>query len=256
VSEADTGSLKVVATIEARMTSSRLPGKVLMPAADKPMLQILVERLRAARGIDEIVIATTVNATDDPIEQLARRLDVAVFRGSENDVLDRVCAALRVAGADVCVEITGDCPLIDPGLVEEALAEFHATRDSAWYISNSDPHRAVPAGLDVQVFWASKLYELDASTRDPDNREHVSYGFYRPDAGDRWRPRFITHDAARGGTDVLVTLDYLEDYELIRALYEDLAPRGEIFGVAEIIRWVRRHPERHARCARVRGIAA
>lgn len=244
--------LRCVATVEARMTSSRLPGKVLMPAAGRPLLEILVDRLGRARGVDDVVIATTTNATDDPIAALGARLGVGVFRGSENDVLSRVCGALRAARADVCVEITGDCSLVDPRLVEEALAEFFMTRERHWYISNSDPHRSVPAGLDVQVFPAARLYELDVLTADPGDREHVSYGFYRPDAGDRWKPRFIRHSSCAGGEDLLVTLDYAEDYALIRAAYEALAATDPLFGAADLIRWVRAHPELHDPCRAVR----
>ncbi|MGE0444229.1 MAG: NTP transferase domain-containing protein [Vicinamibacterales bacterium] len=248
--------MKCVATIEARMTSSRLPGKVLMTAAGKPMLRILIERLRTVPRLDAIVVATTVNATDDPIAGLGAELGVQVFRGSEDDVLGRVCGALDATGADVCVEITGDCPLVDPAIVGEAIDEYFRTRDTHWYISNSDPHRAVPAGLDVQVFGADLLRQLERVTHDPEEREHVSYGFYRPEAGDRWRPRFIRHEAARGAEGLLVTLDYREDYELIRALYEDLHTGSPLFGVTSIVNWIRAHPEAHARCLQVRGLTA
>ena len=245
--------LRCVATIEARMTSSRLPGKVLLPAGGRPLLQVLIERLRRARGLDAIVVATTVNGTDDPIAALAASLGVGVFRGSEHDVLGRVCGALRASAADVCVEITGDCPLIDPRVVEEALAEYLRTRAAHPYVSNSDPHRAVPAGLDVQVFAASALYRLESETRDPDDREHVSYGFYRRESGDRWNPRFVTHTSCAGGADLLVTLDHREDYELIRRLHEELEPRSPAYGAAEIIAWLRAHPELQERCQNVRA---
>jgi len=154
----------------------RLPGKVLLPAAGRPLLQILIERLRRAPGLDGVVIATTVNASDDPVAALGERLGVGIFRGSEGDVLGRVCGALRASRADVCVEITGDCPLIDPAIVGEALTEFLSTRDVHPYVSNSAPHRSVPAGLDVQVFFAEALFQLEATTGDPEDREHVSYG--------------------------------------------------------------------------------
>ncbi len=247
-----TAGLRCVATVEARMTSSRLPGKVLLPAAGKPLLQILVERLGRAPGVDAIVIATTTKASDDPIEALGRSLGIGMFRGSEDDVLGRVAGALRASQADVCVEITADCPLVDPGIVEETLVQFMRTRDRHPYVSNSDPYRAVPAGLDVQVFFADALYELERQTTDPDDREHVSYGFYRPESGHRWRPRFITHPSCAGGEDVLVTLDYPEDYALIRRLHEELELVTPRYGAGEIIAWARAHPDLHERCRAAR----
>src|SRR5437016_2865888 len=111
---------KVVAVIEARMTSSRLPGKVLLPAGGQPLLAVLVERLRRVERIDQIVVATTVNAADDPIVAVARNLGIGWFRGSEEDVLQRVVECLRANHAKICVEITGDCPLVDPAIVDEA----------------------------------------------------------------------------------------------------------------------------------------
>jgi spore coat polysaccharide biosynthesis protein SpsF len=249
---ADRSGLKCVATVEARMTSSRLPGKVLLPAGGRPLLEILVERLRRAPGLDGVVIATTVNASDDPISALGDKLGVGVFRGSEHDVLGRVCGALRSSSADVCVEITGDCPLIDPEIVGEALAEFLRTRAVHPYVSNSDPHRSVPAGLDVQVFFASALFQLESITGDPEDREHVSYGFYRPENGDRWRPRFIRHATCVGAEELLVTLDFPEDYDLIRRLHEDLASTDPHYAAADIVRWIRAHPELETRCREVR----
>lgn len=247
---------RTVATVEARVTSSRLPGKVLMPAAGTSLLQVLLERLGRAGLIDAIVVATTVNAADDPVAELCKDLGVGVFRGSEDDVLGRVSGALSAAGADVCVEITADCPLLDPALVDEAVEAFMATRGSHAYVSNSDPHRAVPAGLDVQVFEAEALLRLEAETTDPEDREHVSLGFYRSESGDRWRPRFIAHETCAGATDLLVTLDYAEDYALIRAAHEALVAQTPHYGAAELIAWVRSHPELHEPCRRVRGAEA
>jgi spore coat polysaccharide biosynthesis protein SpsF len=204
--------------------------------------------------VDQIVVATTVNNTDDAIVDLAQRLGIDSFRGSEADVLGRVAGALRSGGADVCVEITADCPLLDPVIVDEAVAEFILTRADHPYVSNSDPRRSVPAGLDVQVFEASALYQLESETDDPEDREHVSYGFYRPGASERWNPRFITHASTSGGADVVVTLDYHEDYELIRQIHEELSVEDPCYSAAAIIAWVRAHPEAHDPCLRVRGL--
>src|SRR3954449_9621786 len=116
---------RVVATIEARMTSSRLPGKVLLPARGRPLLELMVERLRRCRHLDEIVIATAVDASSDPLQQLAERLDIGCFRGSEDDVLARVLGAAEAYDADLIVELTGDCPLIDPALVDHVVDRFY-----------------------------------------------------------------------------------------------------------------------------------
>ncbi len=208
------------------MTSSRLPGKVLLPAAGRPLLQILIERLRRAPGLDGVVIATTVNASDDPVAALGERLGVGIFRG--------------------------DCPLIDPAIVGEALTEFLSTRDVHPYVSNSAPHRSVPAGLDVQVFFAEALFQLEATTGDPEDREHVSYGFYRPESRDHWNPRFIRHTSCAGAEEVLVTLDYPEDYDLIRRLHEELSSIDPHYSAADIVRWVHAHPELEERCRAAR----
>lgn len=243
-----TSKPRVVASIEARMTSSRLPGKVLMQAAGKPMLQILIERLKKVNQIDSIVIATTINNADEPIAALAKQLGVSCFRGSEEDVLERVCGALKQENADVCVEITGDCPLIDPHIIQEMIQAYFETKDQHVYVSNSDPERSVPAGLDVQVFSAKALYTLSDETKDPLDREHVSYGFYRPETAARWKARFIKHESTRGAEDFWITLDYKEDYEFIKALYEDLAPKNPNFGARETIAWIKAHPDWHDRC--------
>ncbi len=244
---------RIIATVEARMTSSRLPGKVLMPAGREPLLEILLARLAQVKRLDAIMVATTVNATDDPIVALCQKLGVPVFRGSEDDVLGRVCGALRSAGADICVEITADCPLIDPVIVGEAIDAFLETRGSYAYVSNSDPHRAVPAGLDVQVFEAQALYQVEQETRDPQDREHVSLAFYRPESGDRWHPRFIKHASSEGASDILVTLDYAEDYDLIRSLHEEVSKTTPSYRAPDIIAWVRDHNALHDRCIAVRG---
>lgn len=242
---------RVIAVVEARMTSSRLPGKVLLPAAGRPLLQVLVERLQRVSRLDGIVIATTVNATDNPIVELAQRVGVGAFRGSEADVLDRVVKCLQANRAEICVEVTGDCPLADPQIVNEALDEF-ATVPNCVYVSNSDPHRSVPAGLDVQVFSAAALFQLDREATDPADREHVSYGFYRATSGDRWRPHFIRHSSTLGAENLWLSLDHREDYELIRTLHEEVSVVTPSYGAREIVAWIRAHPELHARCLALR----
>lgn len=233
---------RVIASIEARMTSSRLPGKVLLEAGGKPLLQILIERLQRVERLDGIVVATTTNAQDDPIVALCERLGIPFFRGSEPNVLERVCGAARSMAAGVLVEITGDCPLLDPALVADALNTFFAVYPSSRYVSNSGPDISMPWGFDVQVFMADDLYAINAANPDDLDREHVSYRFYRPESGDRYHPRFVQYTGELNRPDLRVTLDYPEDYALIKAAYEALAPVNPHFGAIEVIRWLDAHP--------------
>ena len=223
-----------------------------MMAGGRPLLQILIERLKRAPSLDDIVVATTTNPTDDPVAALALSQDVLVFRGSEEDVLGRVCGALRMSNADICVEITGDCPLVDPLIVEETISEFRSSCDTHSYVSNSDPCRSVPAGLDVQVFFADALYRLEQESSNPEDREHVSLGFYRPEGNGRWNPRFITHRSCIGAEHMLVTLDYREDYELIKKAHEDLATDFPNYGASQLIDWLGAHPEMQQKCRSIR----
>src|ERR1700761_1949451 len=126
--------MKTIATIEARMNSSRLPGKVMLPILGKPALQLLVERLQRSSSLDGIVIATTTHPADAVLERLAAKLGVGCFRGSEEDVLERVLLTAQSAQADVIVEITGDCPLMDPAMVDAVVASHRTGKLD--YVSN------------------------------------------------------------------------------------------------------------------------
>jgi len=230
------------------MTSSRLPGKVLMPAGGQPLLQILLERLQACRSLDAVVVATTSNATDDPVAGLCESLGVACFRGSEENVLSRVCGAALGQQADLLVEITGDCPLLDPWLVDDAVEVFRSKQSSHSYVANFPPRGNAPIGQSVQVFKLSDLLEVANDAPDTMETEHVSYRFYRPESGDRYRPFFINYDAPLDRPDIWLALDYPEDYQLIKAVHEELSPVNPLYGVEEIIACVDRHLDLHERC--------
>lgn len=131
------------------MSSTRLPGKVMRPILGRPMLARLIERVSAARLIDQIIVATTGNPADDPVQALAETLGVGCHRGSEEDVLNRVLDAAHEFSADLIVEITGDCPLCDPGVIDSIVSTYQA--HSYDYVSNI-LKRTFPRGLDVQVF--------------------------------------------------------------------------------------------------------
>ena len=235
--------MKITAIVEARMTSTRLPGKVLMKADGKPLLHILLERLSRASHLNAITVATTINKEDEPIVSLCRKLGVPCFRGSEMNVLERVCGAAASVNTDIVVETTGDCPLLDPQLVDEVIETFLARFPATRYVSNSGPEISMPWGFDVQVFTAADLYAINADNPDEQDREHVSFSFYRPENQGKYNPFFIQYTGELNRPDLRVTLDYRADYELIRAAYEDLAPKNPDFTAIEVIRWLDAHPQ-------------
>src|SRR3954452_21158836 len=225
---------RVVATIEARMTSSRLPGKVLWPARGRPLLELMVERLWRVRQIDEIVIATTEDASSDPLQQLAERLGIGCFRGSEDDVLARVLGAAEAYDADVIVELTGDCPLIDPALVDHVI-ERHLEGGSDYTANVLE--RSYPLGFAVQVFATTLLAEVAAATDDPADREHVSLYIY--EHPERYRLRSVVSDHPESA-ELRLTVDTADDYELVKTVFEELP--GD-FGLPEILDLFARKPE-------------
>jgi spore coat polysaccharide biosynthesis protein SpsF len=222
--------VKTCVIVEARMTSTRLPGKVLMTAAGKPMLEHEIERLRRCRNSDGVVIATTVNRQDDPVAGLCGALDVPVFRGSEEDVLGRVLGAARAFHVDVIVEVPGDCPLVDPAYVDLVIAD-HAAGGADYVASVLRP--TFPPGTEAQVFATAILAETDGLTSDPLDREHVSRFIYRHP--ERYRLRNVAAPAAVARPDLKLTLDTADDYARIKSVFEALWPVKPDFGLADTI---------------------
>lgn len=230
--------MKTGAIVQARMTSTRLPGKIMRPVLGKPLLELLVERVRRAKGVDEVVIATTTNADDDEVESLTQRLGVGCFRGSEHDVLDRVLQAAHAFDVDLIVEITGDCPLIDFQVIDKLLEVYHANNYD--YVANV-LKRTYPRGLDTQVFATSVLDEVARLTDDPVDHEHVSlYIYEHPE-------RFKLHNVESGLPeeywDLRLTVDTPDDFELIRRIYEALYPSNPAFTIKDIGMLFQRQPE-------------
>lgn len=246
--------MNVVATIEARMTSSRLPGKMILPLGGVPVLGVLIDRLKRVPELDAIVLATTTNATDNVLEGIARSHGISVFRGSETDVLGRVRGALDSASADICVEITGDCPLTDPKMVSSMLREFASTRATNRYVANTTgPTLGAPHGLDVQVFDADALRAIADEEADMEAREHVSMPFYRKENAARWHPRFVSFFDESVCRNVWISLDYREDYDLIVSVHDDLSKKGAAFGARELVDACLSRPDASRACLRLRG---
>lgn len=219
----------VVASIEARMTSTRLPGKVLLPCLNRPMLELMVERVKRSRHIDAIVVATTVNATDDPIVALAQRLGIRFFRGSEADVVNRVTSAMQEAKADIVVQLTADCPLIDPGVVDQIVRIYAANNFD--HVSNT-LLRSYPDGLDVQVSSLPILEKCYALCENEKDREHLFYTIRRNQ--DQIKTYQVLAPPELCWPQWRWTLDTREDYQRICAIYERLYPKNPTFSSKDI----------------------
>lgn len=226
---------RVVAIVQARLGSTRLPGKVLLPLGDAPVLTHVMRRAVRATTVGEAAIATTTDRSDDPLVAMAEREGWPVTRGSVDDVLDRYLAAARAHDADLVVRITSDCPLLDPGVVDEVVT---AALDGAWdYTANTIEPRTYPRGLDTEAIARTALARAWAEDDDPAWREHVTPFLYRNP--DTFRLRAVRspvdHSAHRW------VLDTPADYELLQrivgALPRDDAPWTQVLALVEA------HPE-------------
>jgi spore coat polysaccharide biosynthesis protein SpsF len=203
---------RVVAIIQARTGSTRLPAKVLMPIGGQPILAWVVERTRRARRLDGVVVATTQLPEDDRIEAMAGDRGWDVSRGSELDVLDRYTQAASDHAAETVVRITSDCPLIDPELIDETIAAFE--RADADYASNTLEPRTYPRGLDVEVIARAALEEAWANDDNPAWREHATPYVYRHP--ERFRLVRVAGDTDH--SDQRWSVDTPEDLELVRRI--------------------------------------
>jgi spore coat polysaccharide biosynthesis protein SpsF len=204
--------MHTVAILQARMGSSRLPGKVLVDIGGMTMLARAVRQLRAASRIDEVCVATTTAAGDDPVAEAARRLDVDVHRGSEHDVLERYRDAARACEAEVIVRVTADCPLLDPAVIDRVVG---ALGDDVDYASNTH-ERSYPRGLDVEALHRDTLERIARLATSAAAREHVtSFVLEQPAL---FRVRQVRAD--RDDSDLRWTVDTDEDLAVVRELVE------------------------------------
>lgn len=232
--------MKIVATIEARMASSRLPGKILLPLAGEPALLRMVERVRRSSRLNTVVVATTVDATDDPVADLCGKAGIPFYRGSRDDVLSRVLKTAESAQADLIVELTGDCPLIDPVLID-AMIGFYLAGDFEYVYNRLHP--GYPDGLDVQVFSMDALARIDILARDPVDRTHVSSYFYREPGRYRVGGPKLAESDEEYWPELAITLDEEGDYRLLARIFAELYPALPEFRTRDVLRLLRANPD-------------
>ena len=221
----------IIAIIQARMGSSRLPNKSLMDIDGKTALEFMIDRVRKSNLVDDIVIATTTNQEDDMIADLCINNQINCYRGSENDVLDRYYQSAKKYEATIVVRLTSDCPLIDPDLIDETINLF--IKKKVDYASNAVPpdKKKYPDGSDVEVFSFDALQRSWIETTDIKDREHVT--FYMWNKGKDFKTKMLENTCDWG--KYRITVDYKEDLDLVRKIVKKLKDNNLIGSTKEII---------------------
>lgn len=230
--------MRVVAIIQARMGSTRLPGKVLAPLQGEPMIRRVVQRARRIPRVDRVLVATSDHPRDDVLAELLSESSIEFYRGSEEDVLARYHGAATAAGAEVVVRITGDCPLICPSVSGAVVQDFLEHSESCDYASNTRV-RSFPRGLDTEVMSAGALARAHREAISPSDREHVTPFIWRNP--ERFALRDWLDPADR--SHLRLTVDTPEDLILAERLYNALHPGDPFFDYGAILTCVAQHPE-------------
>jgi spore coat polysaccharide biosynthesis protein SpsF len=208
---------KVVATIEARMGSTRLPGKVLSDIGGIASLECQINRVRNSKFIDEIIIASTESHLDDAIEEFGKSVRCKVYRGSEEDILKRILSASESLNADIQVQLTGDCPLVDPEIIDE-LIEFILKNEEYDFVSN-EIERTYPIGLDCRVFKVSALKKADVLCSDPIHRVHGSTYLYASENKHLFKSKNFKAPLSLHYPEWRWTLDTPEDHLFLEQIF-------------------------------------
>jgi len=220
------------------MSSTRLPGKVLLPLAGAPMVLRQIERVARARRIDRLVVATSDDASDDVLADVLTQAGVGVHRGALDDVLARFIGALGAHGpAEHVVRLTGDCPLADPAVIDATIA--HVIAAGADYGSNTPAHRSFPKGLDIEVIRAEALRSAAGRAASPEEHEHVTWGLHHHP--ELYRQAYFSQAADEG--EVRWTVDLPDDYAFVRSVYDALYPVSPAFTSDDVRRFVRGRPD-------------
>lgn len=237
--------MKVVAIIQARMGSTRLPGKVMRSLGKHTVLGWVIRRVAACVGVDQVVVATTAAAEDDLIAAEAERHGAGVFRGSEANVLSRYTGAARMSGATTVVRVTSDCPFFDPLVLTAMLQRF--ALGGVDYLSNTWGRRTWPRGLDAEVFSRAVLEQCEREAREPYEFEHVTpYIYTHPE-----RFALAGYESPVDHSDHRWTLDTPEDWALIEQVHQALEAGDRLYRTEEILNWLQAHPEVFALNAQV-----
>lgn len=229
----------IIAIIQARMGSTRLPGKVLKEIAGMTLLEYQVKRVLLSKMIDKVIVATSTLDQDNAIEDLCKKIDVDCFRGSECDVLSRYYEAAKKYEADIIARLTADCPFSDPAVIDAAIKLFIDTGSD--YVANTAPAETskFPDGSDVEVFSMKALERANREAKDPPDREHVTFYFWK--YGKDFKAAQLTR--RENWSKYRFTVDYQEDLEVIDFIARELIKRNSFGHLEEIIDILDKNPE-------------
>jgi spore coat polysaccharide biosynthesis protein SpsF len=230
--------MNVVLITQARMSSTRLPGKVMLQVQNKPLLAYHLERLERVTLADRVVVATSTNSADDLIAQFCRDRGVYFFRGDELDVLSRYYMCAKAYAADVIVRVTSDCPVIDPDIIDRVIAEYLAHRDHVDYVSNVQT-RTFPRGMDTEVFSFEALQDAYVHATAPLEREHVTPYIYRREH----KYKLLSVTDIEDASSYRLTVDTEDDFRLISQVLEKLYAKNPNFTLQDMIELFSYHPE-------------
>jgi spore coat polysaccharide biosynthesis protein SpsF len=236
--------MKIVAIIQARMGSTRLPGKVLKPLVGYPMLWHIVQRVSASKGVDKVLVATSVHSENDVIRDFCRTEGIACFSGSEVDVLDRFHVAAQSLGAATVIRITADCPLVDPDLVSRLVVTYYEEgRDYMSVVTGAgalyETQPRFPDGLDAEVFSFAALERAWRETTKPTDREHVTPYIWRNSESFKLGKLYAEHDYSH----LRFSVDRAEDFELISQIYAALYQPDRHFLLSDVLAFLENHPK-------------
>ena len=230
--------MTVLAIIQARMGSTRLPGKILKEVNGKPLLAYQIDRVRQSKCIEKIVIATTVEQKDDQIVAFCEQYNVEYYRGSENDVLARYYEAAEQFGGDIIVRLTSDCPIIDPVVIDETIRYYIDHASEFDYVSNTI-ERTYPRGLDTEVFSEGALEKSYKDATLERDREHVTaYMYSNPE---KFRIGSISNSQNLGNHRW--TVDTSEDFQLVELILSNLYSENQFFNMRDVIELLEKHPD-------------
>lgn len=229
---------KSAVIVQARMGSTRLPGKILEKVTGQmTMLELIIERLKSCKVPDEIIVATTDRSQDDVVVRLASKTGVKSFRGSEEDVLDRFYNCAAHFKIDVIIRITSDCPLLDPALVDKMLKRFLASKSGIDYMSNTQ-RRTYPRGLDVEIITFEVLEKLSRLANEGRQREHVTAYIHQ-------HPELFKLDSVEQKKDLSHlrwTVDEKKDLEFVKEIYKRLYKKNRVFLQGDILKALKEEP--------------